>query len=685
MVHFDNLYRHGFVRVSAFAPKVHAANPKANLDEILSCVQQADKASAGLAVFPELSLTGYALDDLHQQDSLLKAAEAAAAELIKQSTQYMPVIIVGAPVRQRSQLFNCAIVIHRGRLLGVVPKSFLPNYREFYEKRWFSDARAVMDDTIHYAGQDTAFGTGLLFEADDVDHFLIHVEICEDLWAPTPPSIDGALAGGTVMVNLSASNATIGKSRERAALCDVQSRRCCGAYLFTAAGLGESTTDLAWDGQLSLFELGDQLAVSERFEAEGSSLFSEIDLDRIQQDRIRLATFGDAASRSADRLRSFRRIGFALNPPLKKTLGLLRSIDRFPFVPDDPDRLDEDCFEAYNIQVTSLAQRLSATGIQKAVIGVSGGLDSTQALIVTTRAFDRLGRDRSDILAVTLPGYATSDETRANALTLIRGLGVTHKEIDIRPAADQMLADIDHPYSDGEAEYDVTFENVQAGLRTDYLFRLANHVGGMVIGTGDLSELSLGWCTYGVGDHMSHYTVNSGVAKTLIQHLINWSADRGQFGDEVSACLKRILATEISPELVPADASGIQSTQSIIGPYPLQDFNLHYAVRYGFGPEKIAFLASQAWGPDAQGDWPSHVPEADRESYDLATVIKWLEVFIQRFYQQSQYKRSAIPNGPKVTSAGALNPRGDWRMPSDSAATVWLDELKALKAELKLP
>ena len=685
MAAFKNLYRHRFGRVAAFAPQVSLAEPDANAAVILELARQAHGRGAAAALFPELGLTGYSVDDLHAQSSLIAATAKAVRTVVEGSAGLRPVIVFGAALVSQGQLFNCALLARNGELLGVVPKSYLPNYREFYEKRWFSDATGAVADTISVDGLSAPFGTGLLFEASDLTDFVLSVEICEDFWAPAPPSLNAALAGATVQLNLSASNATIGKARERAALIDAHSRRTMGAYVFAAAGTGESTTDLAWDGQLLAYETGACIAESERYQAGHASLYADIDLERIIADRLRLSTWRDAVARAGEAVRGFRRIGFELDPPLDAELPLERAIDRFPFVPNDETRLDEDCFEAWNIQVQGLVQRLRATGLKQAVIGVSGGLDSTQALIVAARAFDRLELDRSGILAVTLPGFATSGATRDNAIALIKGLGATHREIDIRPAAERMLADLDHPYSEGEDQYDVTFENVQAGLRTDYLFRLANHTGGLVIGTGDLSELALGWCTYGVGDQMSHYNVNAGVAKTLIQHLIAWTSRRQAYGPDVSATLDRILATEISPELVPPGAEGaIQSTQSVIGPYALQDFTLHYAARYGFGPSKIAFLAEAAWGDAARGAWPAHVAEAEQRAYDLAGIVQWLEVFTRRFYQTSQFKRSAMPNGPKLTSAGALSPRGDWRMPSDSSAAVWLDEIAALKVELGL-
>lgn len=681
---FTNIYRHGFARIAAFAPEVHLAEPQANAETLIGLVKQAHERHAAVCLFPELGLTGYSVDDLHHQTALLDAAEHAAARIIEASEGLRPLILFGCALRSAGQLFNCALAVQDGQLLGVIPKSFLPNYREFYEKRWFSDASSVIEDTISVGGHIAPFGTDLLFEALDLPGLVVHAEICEDFWSPIPPSLHGALAGATVMVNLSASNATIGKARERAALCDAQSRRTQGAYIFSAAGTGESTTDLAWDGQLLAYQQGELIAEGERFLNDAPALlYADVDLERITGERARLSTWRDACARHADALKGYTRIGFTLEMDRDAEVALEHTVDRFPFVPNDATRLDEDCFEAYNIQVQGLVQRLKATGLKTAVIGVSGGLDSTQALIITARAFDRLGLDRSGIIAVTLPGFATSEGTRNNALALIEGLGATHREIDIRPAAERMLADLNHPYSDGANQYDVTFENVQAGLRTDYLFRMANHEGGLVIGTGDLSELALGWCTYGVGDHMSHYNVNAGVAKTLIQHLIGWAARREEYGADVSRALMDVLNTEISPELVPAGADGaIQSTEAAIGPYPLNDFFLHYVVRHGFSPAKIAFLAEQAWGDADRGDWPNHVADADRRAFDRETILHWLSAFARRFFGTSQFKRSAVPNGPKLTSAGALSPRGDWRMPSDSSAKVWQDAVQALRDEL---
>jgi NAD+ synthase (glutamine-hydrolysing) len=673
---FFSPYSHQFVRVGACVPRVAVANPTRNGDQVAALVDRGDRDEVAVLLFPELCLSAYAIDDLLFQDALLDAVAGQIGRLIELSRERTPVLVVGAPLRWRGHLYNCAVVIHRGRLLGVVPKIFLPNYREFYERRHFTSGEAVRGAAMTLAGQQAPFGIDLLFDATGPAGFTFHIEICEDLWVPQPPSSAGAAAGAEVLLNLSASNITIGKAQMRRLLCASQSARCIAAYAYSAAGAGESTTDLAWDGQAGIFEMGHALAETERFSAEAEIAFADIDLGRIRQERMRTNTFGDNARLINTTGPEFRRIDLPFEAPMGK-LELRREVERFPFVPSDPAMLSDNCYEAYNIQVQGLAQRLSATGLKKLVIGVSGGLDSTQALIVAARTMDRLCLPRQNVLAYTLPGFATSDATKANAWRLMKALGVTGSEIDIRPAANQMLGDIGHAAGRGEKQYDVTFENVQAGLRTDYLFRLANHNAALVVGTGDLSELALGWCTYGVGDHMSHYNPNASVSKTLIQHLIRFVAHGGDVSKETAAILEDILATEISPELVPAGEDGaIQSTESFVGPYALQDFTLYYVTRYGFAPSKIAYLAWNAWGDAARGAWPANTPETARHAFDLAEIKHWMRVFLTRFFEQSQFKRSALPNGPKISSGGSLSPRGDWRAPSDSHAAVWLEELE---------
>jgi NAD+ synthase (glutamine-hydrolysing) len=558
----------------------------------------------------------------------------------------------------------------------VTPKSFLPNYREYYEHRWFAPGAGVIAQDVRVAGQTVPFGTDLIFAASDLPDFVFHLEICEDFWAATPPSAQGALAGALILCNLSASNIVVGKADERAMLCASQSIRCHAAYVYSAAGAGESTTDLAWDGQASIHELGTLLAQTERFSMQRQMALADVDVERIRLERMRTPTFNSAAAALGHPEQQFRRIAFE-HAPHEDDVGLERHIDRFPFVPDDPARLDQDCYEAFNIQVQGLVKRMQVTNGERLVIGVSGGLDSTHALLVAAKAFDTLGLSRANILGFTMPGFATSEGTRSNAWRLMNALGVTGEEIDIKPAAMRMLQDIGHPYASGEPVFDVTFENVQAGLRTDYLFRLANQRRAFVLGTGDLSELALGWTTYGVGDHMSHYNVNGSVAKTLIQYLVRWVAKTGQLDATAAATLLSILATEISPELVPASASGdIQSTQAKVGPYELQDFHLYYITRYGLAPSKVAFLAWHAWRDVDRGVWPPGFPDDARHAYTIAEIKKWLGVFLYRFFEISQFKRSALPNGPKVVSGGNLSPRGDWRAPSDGNARAWLDELE---------
>lgn len=674
MTGFTSLYSHEFIRIAACVPPAEVADPDFAAEQTLRLAAEGDAAKTAVMVFPELGLSSYAIDDLLFQDALLDAVERAVARIADASRHLYPVLVIGAPLRCEGRLYNAALVIHRGAILGVVPKSYLPNYREFYERRYFTAGAGVTGGRLSVAGREAPFGVDLLFRSSGSAPFTFHVEICEDVWVPLPPSTRAALAGAEVLLNLSASNITIGKADARRLLCASQSARAIAAYAYSAAGPGESTTDLAWDGHAAIFECGDLLAETQRFPRGPALAIGDVDLGRLRQERMRVNSFGDCKSAELGQAPPFRALSFRLDAP-DTSVALRRTIERFPFVPSDPSRLREDCYEAYNIQVQGLARRLASTGIERAVIGVSGGLDSTQALIVAARAMDLLGRERKNVLAYTLPGFATSEETKANALALMRALGVTGGEIDIRPAAKQMLADLRHPFARGEAVYDVTFENVQAGLRTDYLFRLANQNRGLVVGTGDLSELALGWCTYGVGDHMSHYNVNASVAKTLIQHLIRFVAASGEVSEETVRVLRAILATEISPELVPPTSGvALQSTQQIVGPYALQDFNLFYLTRYGFRPSKIAFLSDHAWSDAERGAWPVDLPAGDRRAYSRAEIRHWLEVFIRRFFA-NQFKRSTLPNGPKISSGGSLSPRGDWRAPSDAQAKAWLAEL----------
>ena len=714
---FNSIYSHGFVRVAVCVPHVRVADPAYNAGHTSALAARASEAGAAVALFPELGISSYAIDDLLQQEALLDGVLAGISRIVEESRLLTPVLLVGAPLRFENRLFNCAVVIYRGQVLGVVPKTYLPSYREFYETRQFSAARHAVGREVQFLGDTVPFGNDLLFKAgltaaedatdyqagplrtadkpsgSSVGEFSLHVEICEDVWTPIPPSSYAALAGATVLANLSASNITIGKSLYRKDLCASQSGKCIAAYLYSAAGPGESTTDLAWDGHALIYEDGELLAESERFADHEQVIIADIDTERLAQSRMRQTSFNDAAALHRTQLEAVRTVSFDFQTPRltarpagsgaqaspQRLDRLQRDIERFPFVPSDAVRRDEQAYEAYNIQVHGLMQRLRATGIEKIVVGISGGLDSTQALIVAARTMDRLQLPRTNILAYTMPGFATSSSTRSNAHRLMDAFGVSGHELDIRPSAMQMFRDLGHPFAEEDPEYDITFENVQAGERTSHLFRLANYNDALVLGTGDLSELALGWATYGVGDQMSHYNVNASVPKTLIQHLIRWVIATSQFDDAASTVLQSVLDTEISPELVPGDGSAdgpAQSTEAKLGPYELQDFFLYYISRYGFRPSKVAFMALQAWGDRGRGLWPEFLPDHKRNQYDLAEIRKWLELFLFRFFQISQFKRTAVPNGPKVGSGGSLSPRGDWRAPSDSSAAAWLAELR---------
>ena len=674
---FFDLHRHGFVRVAVAVPRCRVADPDFNAGETIALLREATARGASVVAFPELGLAAYTCDDLFHQHALLDACEAALARIVAASIDCPALAVVGLPLRVGHLLFNCAAVVHRGRVLGVVPKSYLPNYGEFYEARQFNPAEHAAGDEIALGGARVPFGAGLLFEAADRSLLKLHVEICEDLWVPVPPSSFAALGGATLLVNLSASNITLGKSAYRHALAASQSARCLAAYLYSSAGAGESTTDLAWDGQALVFENGTLLAESERFSERSHFITADVDLERLAHERMRQTSFGASAARHRAEVQRLRTVRFELGPVAAPALE--RVVERFPYVPADASQRDARCREVYDIQVQALAQRLSASGVKKLVIGVSGGLDSTHALLVCAQTMDRLGLPRSHILGVTMPGYATSERTLAQALRLMAAVGCDARQIDIRPSCDLLLADIGHPYADGVAQHDITFENVQAGERTNHLFRLANFSDALVVGTGDLSELALGWSTYGVGDHMSHYNVNASVPKTLIKHLVRWVAETEATTLADRGVLLDILATEISPELVPGDAGGQpgQSTEGAIGPYDLHDFSLYYTLRFGFAPSKVAFLAHAAWQDAASGAWPEgeHV---QRRAYTLAEIKRHLRTFVYRFFKTSQFKRSCVPNAPKVGSGGSLSPRGDWRAPSDGEAAVWLADVERI-------
>jgi NAD+ synthase (glutamine-hydrolysing) len=675
---FFNLYNHGFIRAAVAIPEVRVADPAFNGARTIELMHQAAGEHAVLVLFPELGLTAYSCEDLFQQQALLDGAVAALAGILKASKDLNLVAVVGMPLQADHLLFNAAVVLSRGKILGVIPKTYLPNYREFYESRQFAAAPAAHSGTVDILGQSQIpFGERLLFQSTTEHDFTFFVEICEDLWVPIPPSCAATLAGASIVLNLSASNITIAKDEYRHNLVANQSARCICGYLYAAAGPGESTTDLAWDGHAIAYENGVLVGESERFHYGSQLVVAELDLERVTQERMRQNSFGQSIQRHQAELEKFRRIGFDLQLPRAGRLLCRRAVERFPYVPADPVVRDRRCYEAYNIQVQGLVKRLQSSRMTKIVLGVSGGLDSTHALIVAARALDLLKLPRSNLLAYTMPGFATSQRTLENARLLMKAVGCAAHEIDIRSSCEQMLRDIGHPYAKGEPIYDVTFENVQAGERTSHLFRLANLHQGLVLGTSDLSELALGWCTYGVGDHMSHYGVNVSVPKTLIQFLIRWVAETEQLGSETSAILRSILDTEFSPELIPGGGEGEQPgqrTEAVIGPYELQDFNLYYTARYGYLPSKIAFLAYCAWHDRIRGAWPAIV-EARRNQYTIGEIKRWLAVFLWRFFQLSQFKRSCVPNGPKVGSGGSLSPRGDYRAPSDSEAAVWIAEL----------
>ncbi len=674
---FTNIYSHGFVRVAACVPEVRVSDPAFNAAKTVELAGAAKERNVLLAVFPELGISSYSCGDLFFQEALLRSVLDGIRAVADATSLMEMVVVVGAPLKIRDALYNCGVVLCNGRIAGVAVKSFPPNYREFYELRHFRPARELPVETIDLCGQrNVPVGADLVFEVDGIPDFRFYCEICEDLWAPVPPSSYAALNGATVIANLSASNITTGKDDYRRNLVASQSARCVAGYVYSAAGPGESTTDLAWDGHAIVCENGVQLAETERFSWKPGVAVTEIDVDRLSRERMTLTSFS-----KTETVPDFRRVSVPLRAPFGKILPI-REFPRFPYVPQDPALRDRRCSEISEIQVQGLAKRMKTTGVTNLVVGVSGGLDSTQALIVCAKTMDCLGLPRRNVGAFSMPGFATSARTRDSASRLMKALRVDTGEIDIRPACIQMLKDIGHPFAQGKQEFDVTFENVQAGQRTSTLFRLANLRRALVVGTGDLSELALGWCTYGVGDQMSHYNVNASVPKTLIQYLIRWTAANNQFGLDASTVLYDILNTEISPELVPGkdgSAPG-QSTEAVVGPYELQDFTTYYITRYGFSPSKVAFLAWNAWRDRGAGAWPD-IPPASRHEYTLAEIRHWLSVFVRRFFRTSQFKRSCVPDGPKVGSGGALSPRGDYRAPSDGEDAPWLEDLRNIPGE----
>ena len=673
---FRSLYQQGFARVATCTVPVTLADPLRNVAKVLEVVSKCEEEGVILCIFQELVLTGYSLEDLFHQESLLNAVKLALKNLAAATEKYRSLVVVGAPLVYRDALYNCAVIVHRGRLLGIVPKTYLPGYREFYEPRYFASGETIRGKNLYLGGENVPFGVDLLFEAHDIPGFCLGVELCEDIWVPIPPSAIMAMAGATVLANLSASNSTIGKAETRSMLCCSHSARCIAAYLYAAAGEGESSTDLAWDGQTAIFENGQLLAQSDPFPTGSQALIADIDITLLRQERLRRGVFNACAKKErVEENQTWRRIGVHIDP-CQEDLGLRRPLSRFPFMATRRDRLEAECSEAFSIQVSALKQRLVTCGARSMVIGVSGGIDSTLALLVAVRTADVLGWSRQAVLGYTMPGFGTTETTKTNATALMEELGVSANVLDICSTAEVMLREMRHPFALGKAVYDITFENVQAGLRTDFLFRLANYHNGIVIGTGDLSELALGWCTYGVGDQMSHYSVNAGLPKTFIQSLVRWCSAGDYFTQSVRERLKNVLQTEISPELLPVGENGSQRTEDIIGPYALHDFTLYYVLRYGFSPTRIAFMAEQAWHDVHKGEWCYGFPLHERRAYTLAEIRHWLKIFLQRFFTNSQFKRSALPNAPKVMSAGSLSPRGDWRVPSDSQARLWLEDLE---------
>ncbi len=661
---------YGFLRVVAASPELRVADCRFNVERTLDLLRQADDIGADVVVFPELGLTGYTCHDLFHDHTLQRSALQALETLLGAAEMcFGGVTIVGLPIAVDGRLFNTAVAFAAGRLLGVVPKTFLPNYREFYDARYFASASAAVSDLVTIVGQRVPFGTDLLFSAKNVEACVIGIEICEDLWMPVAPSSLQALAGATVLVNLSASNETIGKANYRLQLVSQQSGRCFAGYIYAAAGTGESTTDLVFGGHNIIAENGYALAESDRFQRGGHFVAADIDLMRLNRERASTNTFhGNAAD--PHRTKTFRCIELTLPSRSDRTPILLRYVDAHPFVPSDPTTLDERCNEIFHTQIAGLAKRLDHAGRPKVSIGVSGGLDSTLALLVVAKTMDAIGEPRAKISAFTMPGFGTTDRTKTNAHSLMFELGVTVREIDIRQMCIEQMRALGHsPFGisldgldvetlsqklqnlAGDNRNDLVFENVQARVRTSLLMN-----SGFVIGTGDLSELALGWCTYNA-DHMSMYNPNVSIPKTLVKFLVKWAAEN-EFTAESRATLLDIVDTEISPELLPttADGKGGQSTEGTIGPYELHDFFLYHFLRFGTPPDKILFLAAQA--------------EFHR-AYTPAEVRQWLGVFLRRFFA-SQFKRSCLPDGPKVGSV-SLSPRGDWRMPSDAVAKAWLD------------
>lgn len=649
--------KNGFIKVAAAVPRVSVADCRKNTEQIEALMAKAQGQGVEIVCFPELSVTGYTCQDLFQQQLLLEEAEASLLRLMEFSRNLDIVAIVGVPISCHGMLFNCAAVVQRGKILGLVPKTYLPNYKEFYERRWFTSAMALTAGTeLRFCGQNVPMGNHLLFNYADVS---FGVELCEDLWAVTPPSSAHALAGAELIFNLSASNELVGKADYLRTLIETQSARCIAGYVYSSCGWGESTQDVVFGGRACIAENGHVLADGQRFLLDEQLVCSEIDVERLRNERRVNTTF--AIGCETQNALPYSVVELADSDQSATDFSLTRTFDPLPFVPDG-DELNLRCEEILYIQSEGLAKRISHTHAQTVVVGISGGLDSTLALLVCVHAFDRLGLDRRGIVGITMPGFGTTDRTYTNAIDLMKGLGITIREISIRDACKVHFADLGHD----EKVHDVTYENSQARERTQILMDAANQMNGFVVGTGDLSELALGWATYN-GDHMSMYGVNASVPKTLVRHLVTWMANN-VVDEYCRKTLLDIVATPISPELIPADAEGniTQKTEDLVGPYELHDFFLYYVLRHGFRPSKIYALALQAFsGKDGRV-----------QAYDGDTIKKWLTTFFRRFFAQ-QFKRSCLPDGPKVGSC-SLSPRGDWRMPSDASAANWIEECEKL-------
>lgn len=645
---------YGYVRVGAAVPEVEVANCDFNTDSILKMIEEAENKNIEVLVFPELCITGYTCGDLFHQEKLIRKSEEAVGYIAKKTLDKDMLIVVGAPVKKGYQLYNCAIAINKGNILGIIPKTFLPNYNEFYEKRWFSSGIKAREDAVLYCNQNVPFGTDILLQHESLNEFKVGIEICEDLWGIIPPSSLQATKGASILLNLSASNDLVGKSEYRKSLVAMQSARCISGYIYCSAGFGESSTDLVFGGHSMIFENGSLLEESNKYSLEKQLIYNDIDVEKLYHDRMKQNTYSDELRDNVINSDSYRNIYFYTDSITK---NIKRNINPHPFVPNNEQLRNDRCKEIFNIQINGLAKRIKHIGTKGLVIGISGGLDSTLALLVCVKTCDKLGLDRKIIKAITMPGFGTTDRTYNNAVDLIKILGTEFNEISIKEACQQHFKDIGH----SEKNHNVTYENTQARERTQILMDKSNQVNGIVVGTGDLSEIALGWATYN-GDHMSMYGVNAGVPKTLVRYLVKWIADN-EIDNRAKDILYDVLDTPVSPELLPPDKDGNikQKTEEVVGPYELHDFFLYNIVRFGYNPKKILYIACKAF----------------ENVYDKQTIYKWMKNFYKRFFTQ-QFKRSCMPDGPKVGSV-CLSPRGDWRMPSDASVKIWMDEINSIE------